>query len=35
MKKKFKKLTRLVLNETTLVVIQETSKLLLRLVLRR
>ena len=35
MKKKLKKLLRLAVNETTLIVVQETSKRLLRLVLRR
>jgi len=35
MKKKLKKLVRLAVNETTIIVVQETSKLLLRLILRR
>ena len=35
MKKKLKKLLRLAVSETTLVIVQETSRLLLRLVLRR
>ena len=35
MKKALKKLTDLVVSETTLIVVQEASKLLLRLLLRR
>ena len=35
MKKTLKKITDLVVSETTIVVVRETSKLLLRLILRR
>jgi len=35
MKKALKKLTDLVVSETTVIVVRETSKILLRLILRR